>query len=82
MAFPNESDFQDKLLNRRTPVELVRNRNNLCHGNVFDYFQILPETNEKFFSPECLKEIATTIKVISEQWATEIGEFRKLNILI
>ena len=82
LEFPNESDFHIKLLSKKTPVELVRNRNNLCHGNVFEYFKELPDTKEKFFTPECLKELATTIKVISEKWATEIGSFRKKNILV
>lgn len=76
LAFPNEIDFHIKLLSKKTPVELVRNRNNLCHGNVFEYIKEISDANEKIFTPECLKDLATTINIISESWATEIGNFR------
>ena len=77
LAFPDEIDFHKNLQHNNPLVEIVRNRHNLCHGNLFEYFKVHPETGDKYFTPECLKELATIIKIISEKWATEIYKFKK-----
>jgi hypothetical protein len=79
LAFPDESDFEKKLNNsgrKFKPVELVRVRNNLCHGNVFEYFQNVPNTDEKIFTSECLRDLALTLKNISKEWTKEIERFK------
>ena len=76
LAFQNEADFVVKLGNNRTPVELVRHRNNLCHGNVFEYIQTVPETGERIFTPEFLAPIASEIKDLSEKWSKEVARFK------
>lgn len=82
LAFPEESEFKSKLGHKKPPVEIVRNRNNLCHGNVFEFISVVPETGEKIFTPECLKVLAKNVKEISENWSCEIDRFKKLQIEI
>jgi hypothetical protein len=76
LAFQNEADFTEKLGNKRTPVELVRHRNNLCHGNVFEYIQEVPETGERIFIPEFLAPVASEIRDLSEKWSKEVARFK------
>lgn len=78
LAFPGEVDFEEKLNSKDKRVELVRVRNNLCHGNVFEYFQQVPETGETIFTPECLKGLASVLKEISGKWSKEIERFKEL----
>lgn len=76
LAFHNEDDFAQKLVNKRTPVELIRHRNNICHGNVFEYIQTAPETGERIFIPEFLAPVASEIKDLSEKWSKEVARFK------
>lgn len=78
LAFPGEIDFEEKLKSKDKRVELVRVRNNLCHGNVFEYFQKVPETGETIFTSECLQGLASILKDISEKWSKEIERFKEL----
>lgn len=75
LAFPEERDFEAKVLTR-THVELVRVRHNLCHGNILEYIQ---ETDDihPFFTPECCAELAETLHTIARNWVTSLGVFRK-----
>lgn len=76
LAFQNEDDFAQKIGNKRTPVELVKHRNNLCHGNVFAYIQTVPETGERIFIPEFVAPVASEIKNLSEKWSKEVARFK------
>ena len=76
LAFPGEVDFKDKLKTKEK-VELVRVRNNLCHGNIFEYFQKVPNTGETIFTSECLQGLALILKDISEKWSKEIMRFKE-----
>ena len=78
LAFPDEVDFEEKLNSKDKRVELVRVRNNLCHGNVFEYFQKVPDTGETIFTSECLQGLALILKDISENWSKEIERFKEL----
>ncbi|WP_194725442.1 hypothetical protein [Noviherbaspirillum malthae] len=80
LAFPDEADFEEKLNTtgrKIRPVELVRVRNNLCHGNVFEYFTKVPDTEETIFTSECLRDLALTIQGISQAWSKEVERFKK-----
>ena len=77
LAFPDEIDFEEKLNSKDKRVELVRVRNNLCHGNVFEYFQKVPDTGETIFTSECLQGLALILKDISEKWSKEIERFKE-----
>lgn len=76
LAFQNEDNFEQKLGNKRTPVELVRHRNNLCHGNVFEYIQTVPETEDRIFTPEFLAPVASEINELSKKWSKEVARFK------
>jgi hypothetical protein len=52
-------------------------RNNLCHGNVFEYFTKVPDTEETIFTPECLRGLALILKGISDGWSKEIERFKE-----
>ncbi|USX20950.1 hypothetical protein NHH82_01915 [Oxalobacteraceae bacterium OTU3REALA1] len=77
LAFPDEVDFEEKLNSKDKRVELVRVRNNLCHGNVFEYFQKVPDTDETIFTSECMQGLALILRDISEKWSKEIERFKE-----
>ncbi|OBT02932.1 hypothetical protein A9259_01065 [Vibrio cyclitrophicus] len=75
LAFDGESNFITRLESQKPNfemVELVRIRNNLCHGNVFEY------VNQEFmiFTPECIRELCSQLFDISIRWSDEVERFR------
>jgi hypothetical protein len=79
LAFPSENDFQAKLATTkpdRIDVEIVRNRNNICHGNVFEFIDRELE-GTALFTPECLRDLAQTLLNISYAWVDGLGAFRR-----
>lgn len=80
LAFPGESDFLEKLLTSksdRVDVEIVRQRNNICHGNIFEFINRDLGPENSFFTPECLRPLAFTLLDVSHAWASELGKFRR-----
>lgn len=85
LAFPNETDFEEKLQSskpNRVDVELVRMRNNICHGNIFEFINTELGPENSFFTPECLRELSEQLLKISYNWAEELGKFRRRNSLL
>ncbi len=79
LAFPGEDDFQSKLLSEkpnRVDVEIVRQRNNICHGNIFEFINRELGPENSFFTPECMKPLALTLIDITQKWAGELGVYR------
>jgi hypothetical protein len=80
LAFPGETDFVAKLnsagISRRN-VEIVRQRHNLCHGNILEYVNRDLCDQNQFFTPECLRGLSSTLVQISKDWVHALGEFRK-----
>lgn len=80
LAFPGEADFAAKLQTIKPnvlSVEIVRHRNDLCHGNTYGYFNRELGEGNHFFTPECLRELASTLIAVSDTWATELSIYRK-----
>ena len=80
LAFPNETDFLAKLetqKSNRIDVEVVRQRNNICHGNIMDYINRDLGEEYAFFTPECLRDFANVLVDVSTDWAKELGDFRR-----
>lgn len=80
LAFPGESDFDAKLKSEkpnRVDVEVVRHRNNICHGNVFEFINRELGPKNSFFTPESLKPLAFTLLEVSHNWAQELGTYRQ-----
>jgi hypothetical protein len=80
LAFPGETDFLAKLASQkpnRIDVEVVRQRNNICHGDVFEYINRELGVENAFFTPECLRDLAKALVEVSNKWAEELGKFRK-----
>ncbi|MDS0862661.1 hypothetical protein NUV25_33695 [Burkholderia pseudomultivorans] len=80
LAFPGESDFLQKLTTskpNRVDVEIVRQRNNICHGNIFEFINRDLGPENSFFTPECLRSLAYTLLEVSRVWAGELGKFRR-----
>lgn len=68
LAFPDESDFSSKLLSakpNRVDVEIVRQRNNICHGNIFEFINRDLGRPNAFFTPECLQELGEVLLELS-----------------
>jgi len=79
LAFQDESDFEDKLISEkpnRIDVDIVKIRNNICHGNIFEYVEKVPETGEPILSPECLKNVTLDLVNMSRSWTYSLGLFR------
>ncbi len=84
LAFPGETNFLAKLAtekHKKVDVEVVRQRNNLCHGNVFEYINRDLGVDNTFFTPECLREFAEKLLGVSDRWTHALGGFRKLKRL-
>lgn len=80
LAFPGETDFLAKLKTTkpdRLDVEVVRQRNNICHGDIFEFINRELGPENSFFTPECLQPLASTLVDVSHIWADELGKFRR-----
>lgn len=80
LAFPLEKNFMDKLQSKKPNlenVEVVRVRHNLCHGNILEYINKDFGAGQYFFTPECCRELALTLYVVSKEWAKQLGKFRQ-----
>lgn len=80
LAFPREADFLEKLKTvkpNRIDVEIVRQRNNICHGDIFEFINRDLGPENSFFTPECVRPLAFTLIEVSHVWAEELGKFRR-----
>jgi hypothetical protein len=75
LALPEENDFIQNIRNSKTPVGIVRLRNNVCHGNFNGYHQFVEEAGVFIFTPECLRQISATLLDVSYEWALEVSRF-------
>ncbi len=80
LAFPNETDFDQKLNSQkpnRIDVEVVRYRNNICHGNILEFVNRTLGPENSFFTPVSLRSLAFALLDISGAWAEQLGRFRR-----
>lgn len=80
LGFPGESDFLQKLTtskSNRVDVEVVRQRNNICHGNIFELINRDLGPENSLFTPECLRPLVYILLEVSRVWAGEFGKFRR-----
>ncbi len=85
LAFPDEHDFVDKLMTSkkdRRNVEIVRIRNNMCHGNIFEFITPKNAEVDAFFTPDALRGISEVLLGVSVKWAKAIGDFRRTKGLL
>ena len=79
LAFSGVTMLLEKLQSKkpnRTDVEIVRVRNNICHGNVFEFIKRELGEGNYFFTPECLSDLAISLLDMSKQWAIALGKYR------
>nr|WP_290226833.1 hypothetical protein [Trichocoleus desertorum] len=84
LALPNETDFKSKLATNkpnRIDVEIVRIRNNICHGNLVEYIDTSSGKEYTVLTPECLQDLAFDLVDVSRLWAYSLGMFRIEKIL-
>jgi hypothetical protein len=80
LAFNDEDDFFDKLNStkpHRRDVEIVRLRNNICHGNITEFINRELGAENSYFSPELLKDTTERTLAISADWCEMLGRFRR-----
>jgi hypothetical protein len=80
LAFPKEDDFLGKLESKKPSqmnAEVVRVRHNLCHGNILEYVNTDLGEDNAFFTPECCRELAHVLHLVSKEWAEQLGAFRR-----
>ena len=85
LAFNDEEDFIEKLHSQkpdRRDVEIVRLRNNICHGNILEFVNTDLGPENSFFSPELLKVTTEKVLAISADWCEVLGKFRRGHELI
>ena len=85
LAFPGEDDFLTKLASEkpnRIDVEVVRHRNNICHGNVLEFINRELGPENSFFTPESLKPLAFNLYDVSYRCAEELGKYRRAKKLL
>jgi hypothetical protein len=78
LAFPEESDFLEKLKESKKEkenVDIVKLRHDLCHGNITNYIRHDP-TVGSFFVPDLLREIAGMVRIISLEWCRQLKIYR------
>ena len=85
LAFPNEVDFEAKLRSQKpnkVDVEIVRQRNNICHGNIFEFINRDLGVENSFFTPDALRKLSFELLDISGNWSEKLGEFRRTKKLL
>ena len=85
LAFPHEHNFLEKLGSKkpkRVDVEVVRQRNNICHGNVFEYINRDLGERNAFFTPVSVRGLAENLLQVSHAWADGLSEFRRARNLV
>ena len=82
LKFPSEDDFRKNVYNggRKNPVEIVRIRNNICHGNINEFINDELGEENRFFTPECLRNLSNELYLISKCWADGLSDFRRVNL--
>ena len=79
LALPCEIEFESNLTSKkpnRIDVEVVRIRNNICHGNLTEYIDTQLGKENAVLTPECLRELAFDLVNVSRVWAYHLGIFR------
>lgn len=82
LAFPNENDFLTKLQTQKPniiSVEVVRHRNNICHGNILEFVNTELGRENSFFTPVSLRILCFELLNVCGLWAEKLGQFRKAN---
>ena len=80
LSFENENNFLGKLATskpNRVDVEVVRVRNNICHGNVLEFVNSDLGEDMKFFTPECLRDVSKELHGVSKKWVVGLGAYRR-----
>jgi hypothetical protein len=81
LAFNDETAFFEHLKSEKPnkfDVEIVRLRNNICHGNVMDFVNTELGPRNSFFSPDLLKTVTEKVLAISADWCESLGHFRRV----
>nr|WP_320048885.1 hypothetical protein [uncultured Desulfuromonas sp.] len=77
LAFDDEPDFLTDIQSNKPNVKIVQTRHNLCHGNVFEYIEDIPVTNDRIFTPNSLYPLASKLRDLGEAWSKEIERFKR-----
>jgi hypothetical protein len=80
LAFPGETDFLEKLSrskDARTLVEIVRLRNDICHGNILKFIEKTDDREQSFFTPYSLRNVSALLLAVCFTWAKALGTFRR-----
>lgn len=73
LAFKDENDFLKKVT-IGDPTNLMLLRNDLMHGNIYKYSELV--NGERTFFPTNMFEVTTEIMMISKNWIRELVKFK------
>lgn len=82
LAFPSEYDFLTKLQTQKPnliSVEVVRHRNNICHGNILEFVNTELGRENSIFTPVSLRVLCFELLNVCGLWSEKLGQFRKAN---
>ncbi|XGI80442.1 hypothetical protein ACED16_01220 [Enterobacter hormaechei] len=86
LSFPAEQDMLAKVAAGKKPeAEIVRLRNNLCHGNILEFIMSVDIGTSgpiRIFTPECCRELAHELSSISRNWVVGLHKYWIDNNLI
>jgi len=80
LAFPTEANFDQNLESKKPDlvnVEIVRYRNDICHGNILEFIDHGFGEQNLIFTPDCISSLAFLLIDISGIWAEQLGQFRR-----
>lgn len=82
LKFSHEQDFKQNLYSVKpniVNVEIVRVRNNICHGNLLEYILKTDTDGEGAFDPVLMKDLALDLVYISYRWIHDLCIFKYAN---
>ncbi|HBM7754851.1 TPA: hypothetical protein LZ435_001078 [Escherichia coli] len=86
LSFPAEKDMLTKVAAGRKPeAEIVRLRNNLCHGNILEFIMSVDIDYSgpiRIFTPECCRNLAYELSSMSRNWMVGLHKYWVDNNLI
>lgn len=77
LAFPEERTFMEQIQTNRPGVRIVQIRNDLAHGNIQDFVNRELGDDYAFFTPECLRDLASDLQRTCLVWVDQLAIYRE-----
>lgn len=75
LKLQEDEDFLAKI-DTKEYVQIVQLRHDVCHGNILNFRQRMEFEQIDILTPECLRQTAAKLLVVSYSWAVGLATFR------